>query len=475
MNFLHGVETIELQEGTRPVSEVRTAVIGLVGIAPTEYGKNKPILIKNDVEAANFGKQIPGFDIPQALNVIIGQGASLVIVINVFDIALHTIDVAAESQTVLNGKLKLANAPIGAVTLSKADGSPSDYILNTDYKLDEFGNFTVIAGRIPDATVIKFDYKKLVPSNVTSQHIIGTVDGSGNRTGIKALDSSFNTFGFRPKILIAPGRSATKAIADELIAAAVRLRAITYIDSTYGADVQTAISDRGDAAKAFGTSNKRAVLCYPYLKSYDVSKDDGQPDTDTNTDFPFSPFLAGITCLRDKENGYWWSPSNMELKLVTGVERPISANLNDPATDTNVLNGAGITTVFNSFGTGYRTWGNRNASYPTSTEADNFISLLRTFDVVHESLEQAALQFADRPGTQAFVDDIRQSGNNFVKVLIGRGALTEGSKVVFDRADNPAENLAAGQYTFRIIKMAPTPAERITYKSIIDISLLKLK
>lgn len=475
MNFLHGVETIELQEGTRAVSEVRTAVIGLIGIAPTEYGKNKCILIKNDVEAAAFGKSVPGFDIPQSLNHIIGQGASLVIVINVFDIATHTAAVAAESKTVVAGKLKLANAPIGAVVLKKPDTSPSDYVLNTDYTLDEYGNFKVIAGRIADSTVILFDYKKLVAANVTSDNIIGTVDGSGNRTGIKAWDLAFNTFGFRPKILIAPGRSATKAIAAELIAAAERLRAITYLDATYGSDVQTAISARGDATKSFGTSNKRAVPCYPYLKAYDVTKDDGLPDTDTNTDYPYSAFIAGVTCARDKANGYWWSPSNMELKLVTGVERPISANLNDSNTDTNLLNAAGILTVFNSFGTGYRTWGNRNASYPASTEADNFISLLRTFDVVHESLEQAALQFADRPGTQALIDDIRQSGNNFVKVLVGRGALTEGSKVVYDRADNPAEQLAAGQYTFRIIKMGPTPAERITYKSIIDISLLKLK
>jgi phage tail sheath protein FI len=471
-NFLHGVETIEITEGTQPVREVRTAVIGLVGIAPNEYGQNIPTLVTDPVKAANYGKALPGFDIPKALELIQAQGAGIVIVVNVFDIATHTTQVTEESHTVAIGKIKLSFAPVGAVTLKKADGSASDYVKDTDYTLDEYGYFKVIAGRIADSTVIKFDYKKLNSAAVTTADIIGTVDGSGNRTGIKALDLSFNMFGFRPKILITPGRSSTKAIETELEAAANRLRAVALVDGVYAADVSTTITNRGDATKAFGTAEKRIIALFPYIKAFDASKDDGEPTTDTNTDFPYSMFYAGIMAATDNALGYWFSPSNKSIKGASGVERPISANLNDPNCDANLLNAAGIATVFNSYGTGYRSWGNRNASYPTSTQADNFISLLRTFDVVHESLEQAALEFADRPGTQALVDDIVHSGNTFVKVLIGRGALTPGSKVIFDKADNPATQLADGQYTFRIIKMGPTPAERITYKSTIDIDLL---
>jgi phage tail sheath protein FI len=471
-SFLHGVETIIIDEGSRAVQEVKTAVIGLCGIAP-EGPKNKCVLVKNDVDAAVFGKQLPGFDIPQSLSQIFSQGAGLVIVVNVYDETLHTTQIIEELQTVASGKLKLSAAPLGTVTIKNQDGTASNYVKGTDYQINEFGLLTVIAGRIPDNTTLKFDFKKLNPAAVTNAHIIGTVDNAGNRTGIKAWDLAFNTFGFRPKILIAPGRSASKPIADELALSAERLRAVAPIDSTYGADVTVTIANRGNPATAFGSSNKRLIPLYPYLKGYDISKDDGNTDTDTNTDFPYSSFFAGVMALTDKNFGYWFSPSNKELNNVTGVERPISANLNDENTDANLLNAAGITTVFNTFGTGYRTWGNRNASFPTNTQVDNFIALLRTFDVVHESLEQAALQFIDRPITQALVDDIRQRGNNFCKVLIGRGALTEGSRVVYNKGDNSAEQLAAGQITFRIIKMGNTPAERITYKSTIDITLLK--
>lgn len=470
--FLHGVETIEIESGTRPVQEVKTAVIGLVGIAPLGE-TNKPILVKNDVDAVQFGKELPGFDIPQSLAHIFAQGAGTVIVVNVFDPATHTSNVVEEVQTVVNGKLKLAFAPIGAVVVKKNDGTASGYVLGTDYTLDEFGSFKVIAGRIPNATILKFDYAKLNAAAVTNAHIIGTVDGAGNRTGVKAWDLSFNLFGFRPKILIAPGRSATKAIATELESAADRLRAVAILDSTFGDDVTDAITARGDATKSFGTSAKRSILVYPYLKAYDVNKDDGGADTDTNTDFPGSAFLAGIIAFTDKNFGYWYSPSNKNYKGVTGVERPISANLNDGSTDANALNEAGIVTVFNSYGTGYRSWGNQNAAHPTSTSTETFIQTLRTFDVVHESLEVAALEFADRPINQALIDDIRQSGNNFCKVLIGRGALTPGSRVVFDKGENSDSELAKGHVTFTIVKDAPQPAQRITYKSTIDIGLKK--
>lgn len=33
-NYLHGVETIEVENGARPVKTVKSAVIGLIGTAP---------------------------------------------------------------------------------------------------------------------------------------------------------------------------------------------------------------------------------------------------------------------------------------------------------------------------------------------------------------------------------------------------------------------------------------------------------
>lgn len=57
-NFLHGVETIEIEKGARPIRGVKTAVIGLVGTAPiwevasAAQSVNKPGTKKNRVRLA---------------------------------------------------------------------------------------------------------------------------------------------------------------------------------------------------------------------------------------------------------------------------------------------------------------------------------------------------------------------------------------------------------------------------------------
>ena len=68
---------------------------------------------------------------------------------------------------------------------------------------------------------------------------------------------------------------------------------------------------------------------------------------------------AGLGMKTDVEQGYWFSISNRPLLGVTGVEIGLTARADDPQSETNRLNEKGITTVFNSYGTGYRMWGIR--------------------------------------------------------------------------------------------------------------------
>lgn len=61
--------------------------------------------------------------------------------------------------------------------------------------------------------------------------------------------------------------------------------------------------------------------------------------------------------------GFWWSNSNQEIQGITGVERSLSAMIDDPQSEVNQLNENGITTIFNSYGSGLRLWGNRTAAW----------------------------------------------------------------------------------------------------------------
>ncbi len=83
-NFYHGVEVVEVDDGIRPISTVRSSVIGLIGTAP-QGPMNVPTLIigsrKKAVEI--FGAKDSDHTIPHALDAIFDQTGAMVVVVRV--------------------------------------------------------------------------------------------------------------------------------------------------------------------------------------------------------------------------------------------------------------------------------------------------------------------------------------------------------------------------------------------------------
>lgn len=483
-SYLHGVETIEIDVGPRSIRQVKTAVVGLVGTAPmfdvasADRTLNTIQLVTNDRDARRyFGANRQGYSIPRALDAIFDQGAGIVLVVNVLDIATDTTAVATPSSGAGNftfdadGQIKLNGSGvrhygISAVTVKSADGTTT-HALTTDYTIDSENGLIkrVAGGGITALASVRVGYTYVDTTDVSNSDVIGTVDGGGNRTGMQAFLDAYNLFGFYPKILIAPTYSPQTTIATELNVLAGKFRAIALVDAPIGTTFQQAISGRGPSgAINFNTSSERMVLCYPHLKVYDSA-------TDTEVLEPMSQRLAGVMCAKDNDRGYWWSPSNTEFKGIVGTERRLTAMINDPQSEVNLLNEAGITTLFNSFGTGLRSWGNRSAAWPTVTHPKNFINVRRTADVIHESVEYSMLQFIDFPINEALLDAVTESVNSFLRTLIVRGAIIDG-ECKYDPSKNPYTELALGHLTFDVQFMSPPPAERITFESFIDITLL---
>lgn len=300
---------------------------------------------------------------------------------------------------------------------------------------------------------------------------IGDINGgidaaTGKRTGLKAFEDCYSLFGYYPKTIIAPVFCEDTAVVIEINTICNKIRAMGIVDAPVGATVQDVIKGRGPQGTInFNTSSERIILCYPHLKVYDST-------TDSIKLQPYSQRLAGVIAAKDVEKGYHWSPSNTEIQGIVGVERQLTSMINDPTSEVNTLNEAGVVTVFNSYGSGLRTWGNRTAAYPSSTHPTNFINVRRTADILHESVEYAMLQFIDFPIDNGLIDSICETVNQFIRTLIGRGALIDG-KCSFNSEKNPTTEIANGHLTFDIEFMPPTPAERITFESFINIELLK--
>lgn len=469
VNYLHGVETVEIRKGARPVRVVKSGVIALVGIAP-KGPKQTLTLVQGETDASQFGEQLPGFNIPQALDAILKQGTATVLVVNVMADADHLVTETNETKVVTSGKAKLAYAPIKDLVITNSAGSTT-FVAGTDYSIDDFGNLTVIGTAITEGSSIKATYKRLDGTLVSGSHIIGAIT-SGVRTGMKLFQESFTQFGFNPKLLIAPNYSTIAGVAAELTSAASKYRGHAFIDAPLNTTPSGVITGRGPSGSInFNTSDKRVVLCYPHMKI--INPDPRIADTDSakKVNFPFSAFIAGVQASVDSTLGYWNSFSNKPINGVVGTERVITSSLNDPSTEANLLNENGVVTYFNSFGSGLRVWGNRSAAWPSDTHPSNFVAIQRTADIVHESVEQAMLPFIDKPITNSLISAITETVNGFINDLIGRDALLIGSRCYYDPDKNPAEAIALGQLRFELEIMPPPPAERISFYSFINIAL----
>ncbi len=203
--FLHGVEVIELDSGSRPIQTVTSSVIGLVGTAPMGPVNTATLISGSLTEAvATFGPETDGYTIPTALAGIMDQTGAVVVVINV------------------------------------ADPDNSDH-LDDDDALD--------------------------PSLITNSDIIGTITTEGNYTGVQALLAAQSECAVTPRILIAPGythektESASNPVVAALLTVAERLRAITIADcpNSTKTDAVNYVSDYG---------SERLFCIYPWVRVY---------------------------------------------------------------------------------------------------------------------------------------------------------------------------------------------------------------
>ena len=494
-NFLHGIEVIEVGSGPVPVTVVKSAVIGLVGTAPTWAVQtpsiaptvNSPTLVSSALDGANFGPIVRGYTIPYALSAIQSQGAGQVIVVNVFDPSRHFTSVPATPYTFNSqGVINLGHMGVTNVVVT-SDPVGTTYIPGTDYLIDAVNGVLTITpaasgGHIAAGATILVAFNYADPTKVQDSDVVGAVT-NGVYTGLQALQTTYGTMGFFPKILIAPGYAQFADIATAAVATANKIRAMALVDAPPSTPVAAAIANRGVVGNAFNTSSKRAILCYPQEHFYDTGIDPGAV-TLSSTGLPltsavnalavgpYSAWVAGAMAARDLANGYWWSPSNVQVQGILGPDVQLYASAIDAASDVNNLNSSGILTVFNAFGTGLRVWGNRSSAYPSTTSPDNFISVRRTMDVIEESVELAMLQFIDQPISNALIAAILASVNSFLRTLIQRGAMVAAS-ASYDPSMNPPAQISAGQLVFDIDVMPPPPAERLTFQTFIDVALLQ--
>jgi phage tail sheath protein FI len=378
-DFLHGVEVIELDQGTRPIQTVKSSVIGLIGTAPgadaAKFPLNTPVLVAGRrSEAAPLGTI---GTLPMAIDGIFDQVGAAVVVVRVEE---------------------------GA---------------------DEGATLTNVVGGV----------------NATS----------GDYEGMQAFLGAESVLGVSPRILVAPGFThqrpgglANPVVAD-LIGIADRLRAVILADGPNTNDAD-AVAYRGD------WGSRRVYVVDPHVK---VFKEGNVVEE------PASARVAGMIAKSDNDRGFWWSPSNTNMNGIVGTVRAVDFQLGDANARANLLNEKEVATIIRQ--DGFRLWGNRT----TSSDAKwAFLSVVRTADMINDSLLRAHLWAVDRNITKTYIEDVTNSVQSYLDSLKAQGAIL-GGRIWADDDLNSPENIAAGKIYFNFDFTPPTPAEHIVFRSIL--------
>ena len=266
------------------------------------------------------------------------------------------------------------------------------------------------------------------------------------RNGVLDLLGAESVIGYAPRILCAPGWTHQRPgglknpVLTELESVTDRLRAIAVVDGP-NTDFSDAVTYVGD------TGSRRIYVVDPHVK----------PDADTSE--PASARVAGLIAKIDNDRGFWWSPSNQEMSGIVGTDRPIPFALSDANAEANLLNENKVATIIRQ--NGYRLWGNLTASADPKWQ---FLSVVRTADIINDSILRAHLWAVDRNITKTYLEDVTESVNGYLKTLKNLGAILGGECWPDPDLNSPA-NIALGKVYFNFDFTPPYPAQTITFRS----------
>ena len=274
-----------------------------------------------------------------------------------------------------------------------------------------------------------------VDATATNLAVIGT-DVNGQKTGMQALLAAEAIVGVRPRIIGAPGLD-TQPVATQLAAVAKRLRAMAYA-AAIGANRDAVIAYRSNFTA------RELMLIYPDFTTPVGVLGDSEPS------FAVARAL-GLRALIDQEQGWHKTLSNVPVKNVTGLTKDVQFDLQDPDSDSNLLNAADITTIVRLNGE-LRFWGSHTCS-------DNpdfmFESATRTAQIIADTIVVGLVWAVDKPLLPSLARDIVEQINAAFRKLQTAGQIL-GGEAWFDTAKNPAGSLKLGKLLLSY-KYTPVP------------------
>jgi hypothetical protein len=461
-DFLHGVETIEIDDGPRPISTVRSSVIGIVGTAPdadaAAFPLNTPVLVANSrVLAAKLDMVGDGEGtLPAALDSIFDQAGAVVVVVRVEEGVDATATLANVLGGVNSGTGEYEGVHAFAAAKSKLGVQPR-ILIAPGFTHERVANGVLTLAKNNAGAGYTNGTHALVFTGGGGSGAAGTAVVAGGIVTSVTLTDHGGGYTTNPTVTLAAGTAGAgttpatftltrgtvgNAVVAELIGIADRLRAVIFADGPSTTDA-AAVAYAGD----FGS--KRVYVIDPKV----LKTTDGVLGAQYA-----SAGAAGIQARVDNDFGFWWSPSNQLFNGIQGTERAVDFALGDANSRANLLNEAKAATIVRE--NGYRLWGNQTLS---SDAKWKFLSVVRAADIVADSIQAAHLWAVDRGITKTYLTDVADGVNAFLRNLKARGAILGGVCYVDPELNTP-DQIALGHVTFGVDVTYIYPAERVTFR-----------
>lgn len=372
MQFHHGVRVLEVNEGTRPISTIETAVVGLVATAPdadeSVFPLNEPVLVTDVYDALSSA----------------GEQGTLAKVLDA---------ISAQSR-------------------------PLSVIVRVEEGEDE--------------------------AKMTS-NVIGTTI-NGRNTGMKALlAAQSGRPRIKPRIIGIPGLENESTVA-ALGGIAEQLRGFAYASDINSENIEEAAAFR----ELFG--QRELMTIWPSFSAWNTR-------TNAEESCVASAVALGLRAKIDNEVGWHKTLSNYVVNNVTGIDKDVYWDLQNPATDAGYLNQRDITTLINH--NGFRFWGNRTCAGPDSLFP--FENYTRTAQVLADTIANAHMWAVDAPMHPSLVKDIIAGINAKFSELKSNGYIID-AECWFDDKINTKETLKSGRLYIDYDYTPIPPLEDLIFK-----------
>jgi len=257
----------------------------------------------------------------------------------------------------------------------------------------------------------------------TTSNVVGSYT-NGGYTGMQALLAAQARVGVRPRIIGAPGLD-TQPVTTALATLAQKLRGFAYA-AAIGEDRAAVLTYRANFAQ------RELMLIWPDFTAWNTATSASEPA-------PAVARALGLRARIDQETGWHKTISNVAVNGVTGISKDVYFDLQQPATDANLLNDGDVTTLINA--NGFRFWGSRTCSDEPLFAFENYT---RTAQVLADTIAEAHLWAVDRPMHASLVRDIIESINAKFRELKSLGYIVDGS-AWYDESVNTSETLREGK------------------------------